>query len=602
MDGLLKARLYEKPRYNKLHVDDVKYRVVKYESWPSSIWAVLLFFFPPLRLLAPLGYDTHPGIEKAAQRNARVWQESTSQIILVLLLSMKLPLAFFGYVLEWFLNFYYVNNGFVGLISKLMAFDIEGIVFNPQGKDRSTFFSVIGWLDQRTDLIYPYSSKLKIDPNTGTFHFDSKIFADLCIMACKLAYESRYVQEPVVNKQWKMCFREFYDCQNAHEMPMGIIQNLIHESIILAEKVLGWLPLLGPLLRTLEELTALCPKTQAFTFTDKPRDADLVVLTFRGTEPFNADDWATDFDFSFVELDDRIGRLHVGFLEALGLVDRNHLKESAEKLKKHLNDPKEELTTGLSLPKLKSMASIGRRLRDLKEDNSYFTYQEMEKLELAQRVSIFEKINADLIQLLKENPKARLVVTGHSLGGALAAVFAGLLLYKNVERNEKKLLLESLSAIYTFGQPRVGDKVFASFMASKLEQHKVQYYRVVYAYDLVPRVPFDDRVFGFKHFGFCCYNNVLYQQKALIEQPNRNFVDLMFSAVMRLSAGVELLNGMVLNRMLYGDDFHDSHLMALSRFVALLTPGLVAHAPPNYINSIRLGPSRLRIVPFEDTL
>ncbi|MCO5601948.1 hypothetical protein L7F22_056074 [Adiantum nelumboides] len=95
-------------------------------------------------------------------------------------------------------------------------------------------------------------------------------------------------------------------------------------------------------------------------------------------------------------------------------------------------------------------------------------------------------------------------------------MFAALLLYKNVDRNEKKLLLERLAAVYTFGQPRVGDKVFASFMARKLEQHKVQYYRVVYAYDLVPRVPYDDRVFGFKHFGFCCYNNILYQQKSCV--------------------------------------------------------------------------------------
>ncbi|MCO5601947.1 hypothetical protein L7F22_056073 [Adiantum nelumboides] len=220
-----------------------------------------------------------------------------------------------------------------------------GLIFNPKRKDRSTYYSVIGWLDQRTDLIYPYSSKLKVDPSTGNFHYDSKLFADLCMMASKLSYESPDVQEPVVNKQWNASF---------------------------------------------------------FTFTDKLQDADLLVFAFRGTEPFNADDWANDFDFSFVELDNVIGRLHLGFLEALGLIDREHIKESGERLKENLNDPKQELTTGLSLNKLKSMASI-RRLHAFKEvDHDYYTEEELRELELAKRVSIFEKIIADLIDLLKK--------------------------------------------------------------------------------------------------------------------------------------------------------------------------------------------------------
>jgi len=57
--------------------------------------------------------------------------------------------------------------------------------------------------------------------------------------------------------------------------------------------------------------------TQAFIFSDKEVDAQLVVIAFRGTEPFDADDWGTDFDFSWYQFS-QIGKVHLGFLEALG--------------------------------------------------------------------------------------------------------------------------------------------------------------------------------------------------------------------------------------------------------------------------------------------
>lgn len=43
--------------------------------------------------------------------------------------------------------------------------------------------------------------------------------------------------------------------------------------------------------------------TQAFVVMDKPEDANLVVVAFRGTEAFNAYDWSTDIDFSWAKLD-----------------------------------------------------------------------------------------------------------------------------------------------------------------------------------------------------------------------------------------------------------------------------------------------------------
>jgi len=50
--------------------------------------------------------------------------------------------------------------------------------------------------------------------------------------------------------------------------------------------------------------------TQAFVVMDKSEDANAVVVSFRGTEPFNAYDWSTDLDFSWVKLEG-LGGVHL---------------------------------------------------------------------------------------------------------------------------------------------------------------------------------------------------------------------------------------------------------------------------------------------------
>jgi len=62
--------------------------------------------------------------------------------------------------------------------------------------------------------------------------------------------------------------------------------------------------------------------TQAFIFGDKEEDTQLVVIAFRGTQAFNADDWETYFDFSWYQFN-HMGKVHLGFLEALGLANRS---------------------------------------------------------------------------------------------------------------------------------------------------------------------------------------------------------------------------------------------------------------------------------------
>jgi len=65
--------------------------------------------------------------------------------------------------------------------------------------------------------------------------------------------------------------------------------------------------------------------------------------------------------------------------------------------------------------------------------------------------SIYPKIISNLTSLLSSNPDFKVVVTGHSLGGAMASVFAFRLKYRNLFKQTKVEL-------YTYGCPRVGNK------------------------------------------------------------------------------------------------------------------------------------------------
>ena len=81
--------------------------------------------------------------------------------------------------------------------------------------------------------------------------------------------------------------------------------------------------------------------------------------------------------------------------------------------------------------------------------------------------------------------------TGHSLGGALAALAA----YKCAGIHGLRL-----GALYTYGQPRVASREFATHLQANMP---LQTFRVVNAADIVPRVPL--WLMGFKHFGQYVY-------------------------------------------------------------------------------------------------
>jgi predicted lipase len=89
--------------------------------------------------------------------------------------------------------------------------------------------------------------------------------------------------------------------------------------------------------------------------------------------------------------------------------------------------------------------------------------------------------------LLNVMPDAKVFVTGHSMGAAMAVLCAAELGASSHSLGKK------IEAVYTFGQPRVGNQAFHDFYATG--EHVS--WRVTHYRDIVPHLPLE--VMGFHH-------------------------------------------------------------------------------------------------------
>ncbi|XP_062087976.1 triacylglycerol lipase OBL1 [Humulus lupulus] len=434
------------------------------------------------------------------------------------------PLEWTGYLVDFILNLLSQNGNLVGLFYNL----VRGRVVVPR-RGTETFISTIGQLDGRIDLYKGESLAREID---GEVEIGTRALMDLCIMASKLAYENAQVVNNVVVHHWKMHFVDFYNGWNYFQKERS---------------------------------------TQVFILCDKPKDANLILISFRGTEPFDADDWITDFDYSWYEIPN-LGKVHMGFIEALGLGNRSDVTTLQSNL---LTNHRESNDSDVS--KRTQPSDIGQGGSSTSEGQL-----QPEMMEMTAYYAVRKKLKS----LLDEHKNAKFVVTGHSLGGALAILFPTVLvLHKEME------LMQKLLGVYTFGQPRIGNRELGKFMESHLNSPVPRYIRVVYCNDLVPRLPYDDRTFLYHHFGVCLYYDSFYIEQKVKEEPNKNFFRLRNAFVVYVNAIWELIRSFIM-KYVYGKEYEEGWFGMVARLIGLALPGISAHGPTDYVNSVRLGRER----------
>ncbi|KAL9350516.1 hypothetical protein Peur_057771 [Populus x canadensis] len=549
-------------------------------------------------------------------------------IILVSIIVRKIisllgkPMEYTGFVADFFLNLLFQNGGIMGLFLNFL----QGKVVTPQ-RDTETFISTIGHLDGRIDLYRDENLLEQLDNSVSaekiaTEEIGNRALMDLCIMASKLAYENAKVVQSTVVQHWKA---------NAF---CGLLQLLEHKNLLRSsDQVFGAFSSCYGLIDFQKEMS-----TQVFILCDKPKDANLILISFRGTEPFDADDWGTDFDYSWYEIS-KLGRVHMGFLEALGLGNR----ADTATFHNHLQMKSTSFNHGYD-----GSGSLSSNTDSDMEENEWDQFSASEegtavghKKFLSEKVkkTAYYAVRKKLKSILMEHKNAKFVVTGHSLGGALAVLFPTVLVL-----HQQTDIMKRLLGVYTFGQPRIGNLQLAKFMEAHLEYPVPKYFRVVYSYDLVPRLPCDDKTFLYKHFGVCLsttafiLNNSLkccllknlkhpkpavsilrhlslhlltilngrirrnlliesesfcqYSHLKLDEEPDPNFYGLRNVVSAHLNSVWELIRSFVVGYT-HGPMYKESWFMVFARIMGLALPGIAAHCPTDYVNSVRLGKERI---------
>lgn len=164
-----------------------------------------------------------------------------------------------------------------------------------------------------------------------------------------------------------------------------------------------------------------------------------IIIAFRGTEPMDLLQWLTDASTNFLDMknlprefnlnENHPVKVHAGFYSALGLHDFN---------------PSEPIDFARNI-----------------NNTPIF-------IQLIRSIETFRRIHGE----------CHITITGHSLGGGLASLFSFVLLSYGYE--------SSITGVFTYGQPLVGNYSYAQILNDKLGS---RLHRWVNHCDIVTRIP-----------------------------------------------------------------------------------------------------------------
>jgi triacylglycerol lipase len=177
----------------------------------------------------------------------------------------------------------------------------------------------------------------------------------------------------------------------------------------------------------------------------------------------------------------------------------------------------------------------------------------------------FKSVASDVTRVLASRGETPVLVTGHSMGAALAVIAADHLL------SEQNL---RATAVYGFGVPRVGDQDFASRYNETLGSTT---YRLVHGSDIVGSVP--PSSFGFRHVGLlirCARGTQFAAEPPLPEFSDEpQFRDSLLDG---FQEGVSDLFGLQLQPVIRDD--------VLGQMSRLLLPHFGDHLPDRYLRAL----------------
>lgn len=111
---------------------------------------------------------------------------------------------------------------------------------------------------------------------------------------------------------------------------------------------------------------------------------------------------------------------------------------------------------------------------------------------------IRDKIRKLVTDFITNNSILRFIITGHSLGGAMAVLCAyDMVDYYNTQNNNPNAKF----FLVTFGSPRVGDQKLADHMTGLLGKGLVRNVRVTFGKDSFPKIPSEVKGISYVHSG-----------------------------------------------------------------------------------------------------